>query len=268
MAELIAVLGESGRGKSRGIIGLDSESTLLISTVGKRPPIPGVRKKYQPLTGDLTRGNFYVPDMGDPVTGPVYNASGKAKKASDIVVKILRGIISVRPELKTVVIDDYQYFMATEYMQEARRNGWEKFSEIAIHAWQILEVARNLPDDITVFVLTHPEEVGSGENATVMFKTIGKMFREKVTPEGFFPTVLMTEPIQAGDNGTLEYRLRTQTLGRDVAKSPEGMFPLYIANDFGLVLSRIHEHEEEIPLSESKLFDDGVSQKVPNLISL
>lgn len=268
MAQLVGVITESGQGKSRSIIGLPPEHTLVVSTVGKMLPFPGSRGKYKPLSGDISTGNFYVPQMGSPDIG-TYTGAGRAKSASDILSKILKAIPSRRPDIKYIVIDDYQYFMSLEYMQEARKSGWDKFSEIAIHSWQLLEIARNLPEEMVVFFLTHPEEVGKGEKSKVVMKTIGKMLREKITPEGYFPIVFIGDPLINDETGAMEYRFRTQTNGADVAKSPEGMFPLYIENDLGKVAARINEYfEDGLALDKSTLFENGVSQKSSDGITL
>ena len=85
-------------------------------------------------------------------------------------------------------------------------------------------------------------------------KTIGKMFREKVTPEGYATITLLTDPAYNEETQDSEYRFRTQTSGSDPAKSPEGMFPLFIPNDYRIVLGRMMEYYTKgTALEESKI---------------
>ena len=49
MAEMICICGESGSGKTTSIRNLNPEETFIITTTGKRPGIPGAKKKYRNL---------------------------------------------------------------------------------------------------------------------------------------------------------------------------------------------------------------------------
>lgn len=90
MAELLAIVGESGSGKTTSVRNLNPEETFVISTTGKRPGIPGVKKKYV---------NFAVVDKKP--TGNFYTASD-----SDSISKMLRVINSSMKHIKVVIIDD------------------------------------------------------------------------------------------------------------------------------------------------------------------
>ena len=48
-AETIAIVGESGTGKSTSLRNLNPEETFLISTTGKQLPFKGYRKKYKEI---------------------------------------------------------------------------------------------------------------------------------------------------------------------------------------------------------------------------
>ena len=107
MAELIAVVGESGSGKTTSIRNLNPEETFIVSTTGKRPGIPGAKKKYP---------TFNVVD-GKPV-GNFYTASNV-----DAISKVLKIISTKLSNIKTVIIDDYQYVMGFEAMDRANDKG-------------------------------------------------------------------------------------------------------------------------------------------------
>ena len=48
-AETIAIVGESGTGKSTCLRNLNPEETFLISTTGKPLPFKGYKKKYKEI---------------------------------------------------------------------------------------------------------------------------------------------------------------------------------------------------------------------------
>ena len=61
MAEMIAVVGQSGSGKTRGIVGLDPKETMIISVSGKALPFKGWKTKYPPLLqATPEKGNYYI----------------------------------------------------------------------------------------------------------------------------------------------------------------------------------------------------------------
>src|SRR5207253_2481807 len=90
---------------------------------------------------------------------------------------------------KVIVLDDFQYVMANEFMRRSEEKGYDKFTEIGRHAWDILTNAAQLADDVRVYVLAHSEESEAGR---IKVKTIGRMLDEKITVEGMFVVVLRT----------------------------------------------------------------------------
>ena len=92
MAELIGVVGKSGSGKTRSLMGLDPKETLIISVSGKKIPMKGFRKLYTPL--DET-------PEGAGKTGNYYKTSN-----ADKIIQILNLVNKVRTDIKNVVLDD------------------------------------------------------------------------------------------------------------------------------------------------------------------
>lgn len=88
MAELVAIVGRSGSGKTRSIMGLEPKETLLISVSGKKIPMKGFKDKYENLSKDGKTGNYY-----------------KTKDSSEII-QILNLVNKSRLDIKNVVIDD------------------------------------------------------------------------------------------------------------------------------------------------------------------
>lgn len=229
MAELIAVVGESGSGKTTSIRNLDPEKTFIISTTGKRPGIPGAKKKYPnvEISGGEIKGNFYTTSNIDQM------------------VKMMKIVNAKLPHVTTLVVDDFQYLQAFENMQRVDEKGYGKFTDIAKHAYEALKTGMDLRDDLFVVVLTHSENTGDNLNPYYKIKTIGKLLDSTITLEGLFTYVLFTKIVRNESDNTVEYKFMTNSDGTCTAKSPMGLFDRLIDNDLDLVTKRIKEYNEE-----------------------
>lgn len=218
MALAILIIGESGTGKSTAIKTLDPKETGIIAVRNKPLPFRGWKKLYYPSTKEK-RGNYRI-----------------TNKHTEIIKSLLH-ISEKKPNIKNVIIDDFQYIMATEFMNRALENGWGKFTEIASHVWDIFDIIDRLRDDLNIFFLSHSEV--SEKDGKSRMKTIGKMLNEKITVEGLFTVVLHSDV----SNG--KYFFKTQSDETTVAKSPMEMFdkPI-IPNDLQLVVDSIHKYNE------------------------
>lgn len=209
MSLSIMVLGESGTGKSTSLRNMDPAKTLLIQSI--RKPLPFRSQDWKPIIPGTQAGNIFVTDQFDRIM--------------NIMTKTQREII---------VIDDFQYILANEFMRRAQEKGFEKFTEIGRHAWEILSLAGQLADNKRVYILSHTENDQYGNTKC---KTIGKMLDEKITIEGMFTIVLRT----LVNDGL--YRFSTQNNGSDTVKSPMGMFQdALIDNDLESVDNAICEY--------------------------
>lgn len=229
MAELIAIVGESGSGKTTSIRNLDPESTFIISTTGKRPGIKGAKKKYPDFKieeGKIS-GNFYT-------TANVDN-----------IAKMLNIIDKKLTNIKVIIIDDYQYVMGFEAMDRAKEKSYDKFTDMAQHAYQVIKAAMNMRDDLYVIVSTHSENTGDRMNQYHKMKTLGKMIDSVITLEGLFTYVFFTS-VQRDEENKTSYKFITNSDGTCTAKSPMGLFDdLLIDNDLNLIVNRIKEYNEE-----------------------
>ena len=225
MSELIGIVGESGTGKSTSLRNLPPNETIIINCVGKPLPFKGWKSNYTPFKGS-SGGNYLSTDI-----------------ASDII-KAFTLISEKRPEIKYIVVDDWQYSMSNEFMRRSSEKGFDKFTEIGKNAWSILNAAKNLREDLKVFILTH-SEVNAGDFGAppnIKIKTIGKLLDDKINPMGLF-TVLLFADVSKKDSGEMEYRLVTNNDGYYPAKSPMGMFEsLYIGNDLKKISDLIDEY--------------------------
>jgi hypothetical protein len=219
MSNTSIIMGESGTGKSTSIRNLDPKETFIINVLNKPLPFRGYKKTYVTVSADAMTGNYYASDNYDHI-------------------RLVIGKINLkRPEIKTLIIDDFQYLMAHEFMARAKERGYDKFSEIGQHAHDLLKFLPTLRDDLDIFILTHSEPNESGK---MKIKTIGKMLDEKITIEGMYAMVLQTELM----NGT--YHFITQGDARHIAKSPMGMFEdRNIPNDLYFVKQKMNAYYNE-----------------------
>ena len=203
MANIILVIGESGTGKSASLRHFMDDEVLVINCAGK--PLP-FKNHFQQIT-------------------PAYD------RLTQDVQKALQ-----TTDKKIVIIDDAQYIMSFQYMRRIKENGWDKWNDIQGDFFNIIKDARNLPDDTTVYFLSHLQRDDNGHEKV---KTMGKMLDEKITIEGLFTIVLKT--MVADGN----YYFLTQNSGLDTVKSPIGMFDSYaIDNDLKYVDAKIRNFYE------------------------
>jgi ABC-type dipeptide/oligopeptide/nickel transport system ATPase component len=227
-AETIAIVGESGTGKSTSLRNLNPEETFIISTTGKPLPFRAWKKKYIPIKieGKNVSGNYYVSSKWDQI------------------LKILQIIDKMMPNIKQVIIDDFQYVLSYEFVDRATEVGYTKFSELAQHAMEILRYSEKMREDCKMIFLTHSENVGDNVNPKFVIKTVGKLLSEKVTLEGLFTYIFFTK-VSEGDSGRMEYKLITNNDGTCVAKTSFGMFEdLEIDNDLDEIIKVIDDYNE------------------------
>jgi hypothetical protein len=219
MSNTSIIMGESGTGKSTSMRNLDPAETFIINVMNKPLPFRGYKSMYTKVSPDGLTGNYYASTNYDNVT------------------LVINKINLKRPEIKTIILDDFQYLMADEFMMRCMERGFDKFAEMGNHAYQLLKMLPTLRDDLDIFILTHsePNELGK-----MKIKTIGKMIDNNVTIEGMYSTVLQTE-LRDG-----QYTFITQGDARHIAKSPMGMFDSRnIPNDLAIVKQRMSAYFNE-----------------------
>lgn len=193
MAIVTFILGHSGSGKSYSLRNLDPAQTGLFNVIGK--PLP-------------FRGGHKIPGI----------PTDDAHRICDALPKVKAPVI---------VIDDFQYIMANEFMRRSHEKGFDKFTDIGRNAWNILNAAVNLPPEKRVYILSHTQE---DETGRTKIKTIGKLLDEKITPEGMV-TIVLKAIVQDG-----KHYFTTQNSGTDTVKSPAGMFEsALVDNDLAVI---------------------------------
>lgn len=201
---MILVMGESGTGKSTSLRNCDPATTAVVNPVGK--PLPF--KNHFKMLNNETDARKICKWMKEQA------ADGK----------------------KLIAVDDFQYILAVPYMNRIKETGWDKYNDFGANYFEIIEVCKDLPDDVVVVYYSHLETL---DNGLTTVKLIGKLLREKITIEGLFTVVLRTGVNEA------KYYFYTQNSGKDTVKSPIGMFPAYaIDNDMNYVADKIRNYYE------------------------
>ncbi len=211
MSNTILVIGQSGSGKSTSLRNLDPKSTFIINVLDKPLPFRGFKKSY-----NATERNYYC-------------ANDWSK-----VVNCIERVNKEREDITTLVIDDWQYILAYEFMRRVGEKGFDKFSELANHGWSTINACLGTRPTLTNFILAHSDVDATGRSKC---KTIGKMLDEKITIEGLFTTVLHSRVVDG------QYLFQTQYDGEFLAKSPMDMFAEFlIPNDLLVVKNAVESY--------------------------
>lgn len=225
MSKAVLVLGDTGSGKSRSIKGLNPKKTFLINISGKDLPFREAERNYTLCNTENPTGNLVITES--------------VKK----VAKTLNYINEERLDIKNVVIDDNQYLSLFTFVNRiGERDGFAKFNDIAVHLVELVQLAKSLRPNLTVYFLHHIEagyDAQSNERLGAM--TMGKFVKEKVKYEGLFSIVIMADK-EGDERGEPTYFFWTR-MAKSTVKTPEGMFDKQkIPNDLGIVAKAIYEY--------------------------
>lgn len=115
--------------------------------------------------------------------------------------------------------------MATEFFKRASESGYNKFSEMGQHMFNIIDTAKRLREDLSIVFIFHVDEsVDSVTGASSKkIKLIGRMLEEKYSPEASM-TVLLYTHVDFDKDGKANYQFITNRTEQYPAKSPMGMF--------------------------------------------
>ncbi|HBZ6190253.1 AAA family ATPase [Klebsiella aerogenes] len=199
MGTPVLILGDSGAGKSYSLRNFTPDEVILLQCIPKMLPFRATGWKLNGKElpdGSVQRGNIIRFDAWDAVLDSI----------NRMVLSKTRRVL---------VIDDFQVVMQHENMMRAYQTGYQKFTEMADHVWQIIMAATRLPDDFRVYFLAHTEE----SDGKIRMKTTGKMLNEKLTPEGYFSIVLRA----IKKDGKHVFLIKGDD--NDTAKAPPDLFP-------------------------------------------
>ena len=197
----VLILGESGSGKSASLRNFEPGDVSIFNVAAK--PMPFRKKLPTRSTSDY---------------GLITASIAQSQK-------------------KAFVIDDSQYLMCFESFARAKDAGFNKFTDIALHFYNLVQfIIHQTPPDVIVYFLHHTET--DSNTSKTKAKTMGKMLDNQLTLEGLFSIVLMC--VTDGK----KHSFFTKSDGFTTAKSPMEMFPDVIDNDLKIVDQTIREYYE------------------------
>lgn len=216
MSIVTFILGYSGSGKTSSLRNVKTDNARLIQV--RKKPLPFKSSEWKYRTKDVADGNIIVRETAD-------------------------GILSVFDKLSDntdiVIVDDFQYVMAMEFMngiidKKSTVQGYDRFNSIAKNAYVIIDKATRDPTNRRYYFLSHLQRDDEGRES---IKTIGKLLDNKIVLEGLVTIVLNTDIFND------EYVFSVRNNGNNTVKSPIGMFDNdYIPNDLALVDEKIREY--------------------------
>lgn len=214
MAMVIAVMGESGSGKSTSMRTLPPDATYYIDADGKGLPWRGWRQQYS-----AENKNYY-------------RCSDKDK-----IISVLVGLNDKRPDIKYVVIDTINGIMIDDEMARMKEKSFDKWVDLASAVYGMIVYALKMRDDMTVIFIAHTQ-VDRDENTGMTWtriKTNGRKL-DKIVLESKFTTVFHARCLDG--NYIFETRSNNST-----AKTPMGAFDeATIENDIMKALERLEEY--------------------------
>jgi ABC-type glutathione transport system ATPase component len=119
MSKLIALVGDTGTGKSHSIQFLNPKETYVINVAGKELPFKGSSLLYN-------RENKNHNDVSDATE----------------IHRLLKVLSDTAPQIKTVVIEDANYIMGFNLVAKATEVGYSKFSIMAQQMVNLVQGAK------------------------------------------------------------------------------------------------------------------------------
>ena len=203
MAIPVLIIGKSGSGKSASLRNFKDEDLDIINVIGK--PLP-FKNNFKTFNSD----NY-----------------DKIRKAID------------KSQKDIMVIDDAGYLLTNEFMRKHSQFSsgnavYTMYNNLADNFWSLIEYIKNNKNEKKiVYIIMHEEK---DEDGDLRPKTVGKLLDNTVCIEGLFTIVL-----RCASEKNRHFFL-TQTDGRDVVKTPIGMFSeTEIDNDLKIVDETIRQ---------------------------
>ena len=212
MSNVIAVMGESGSGKTTSLRTLDPKHTFIIDADRKGLSWKGWKGQY--------------------------NAEYKNyEKISDVnkIRSILWNINEKAEHISTVVIDTINSIMIDDEMQRRKEKGYDKWQDFAYSVYSLVSEVHFYRDNLNIIFLAHSQtERDESGYSFSKIKTSGKKL-DKIVLESKFSTVLFAK-CKDGEH-VFETKSKNST-----AKSPLGMFEVdTIPNDMAEIIKKLEE---------------------------
>lgn len=212
MGKIIAIMGESGAGKTTSMRNLDPATTYYIDCDKKGLSWKGWKQQY-----NAEKKNYAVTDF------------------PQVALQTLKAINEKSKIVKTVVVDTLNGLMVADEMRRAKEKGYDKWMDLAQSVYDLVDYALTVRDDLTVIFICHTQ-TDHDDNGYLFtrIKTSGRKL-DKITLESKFPIVLLAKVI----DGRYVFETRANF---STAKTPLKAFDeQYVENDMSIVLKALEE---------------------------
>lgn len=212
MAKAIAIMGESGSGKTTSMRNLDPATTFYVDSDKKGLSWRGWREQYSGEKQNYLQTDF--PQVALQALQKI-NESEKYK------------------HIKVIVFDTINGLMIADEMRRMSEKGYDKWQDLAASIYNLIDYSLTVRDDLTPIFVAHTQ-TDHDDNGYLFtrIKTSGRKL-DKITLESKFSTVLLAKVVDG------RYVLETQS-DHSTAKSPLGAFEeKNIDNDITKVLEAL-----------------------------
>ena len=214
MSKLIAIMGESGSGKTTAMRTLPPEQTYYVDADLKGLSWKGWKNQY-----NKENKNYLASNDPEYIRNKVLQVNDMSKSVKYIVIDTLNGI------------------MIADEMKRMDEKGYDKWKDLAACVWGLIDSALTMRDDLTVIFLAHSqtERDDNGYNFT-RIKTSGKKL-DKIVLESKFTTVLYAKVV----DGQHVFEVHAD---HSTAKTPLGAYEpeeKTVPNDIMQVIKRLEE---------------------------
>lgn len=169
MAKAICIIGESGAGKTTSLRNLNPNETYFIDADKKKSAWKGFRQQY-----NKENKNYVATD--NPTQ----------------ILNLMKGI-SEKTQLKYIVIDTLNGVMVGEEIRRSKEKGFDKWADLVVYIYSILDIVSELRDDLTIIYTAHSETERTEDGYMwTRMKTTGKKLN-KLVPESKFNVVLLAK---------------------------------------------------------------------------
>jgi hypothetical protein len=235
----ILIYGPSGQGKTSGICppvgeSLDPKTTFIIAPDKKDLPFKGWKSKYKSEYNekgklDIMKSNYFSHD------------SERSATSALTTLNLMKKLETDRKDIKVGIIDTFTHIITDEFMAKASEKGYDKFTHLGKAIYDILDFARE--SRIKWICLAHNEyEMDQTGTKVNKVKTVGKLMDQLIDIPSMFTVVLIPDIVREKGKEP-DYGFITQSDGTNAAKSPHGMFPIRIPNNYKNVVDLIEEYE-------------------------
>lgn len=214
MSKAIAIMGESGSGKTTSMRNLEPSTTFYVDCDKKGLSWRGWREQY---SGD--KQNYLQTDFPQVALQALQKVD-KSEKYKHI---------------KVIVFDTINGLMVADEMRRMGEKGYDKWQDLAASIYGLIDYALTVREDLTPIFIAHTQT--DHDDNGYMFtriKTSGRKL-DKITLESKFSTVLLAKV----NDGKYVFETRSD---HSTAKTPLGAFEdKDIDNDITTVLKALEE---------------------------